>query len=56
MKLGEPRLLWIGGKYVLEEVYMRLCGTCARGEYETLHNARFVSLTYHDGSPVMHRR
>lgn len=35
---------------------MRLCGTCARGEYETLHNVRFVSLSYHDGSPVLHKR
>ena len=48
--------LYMQGRYLIETVHVRLCGVCSRGEYWTYHDRKFVRVTYHDGSPVMHRR
>ena len=44
------------GSYVLEVFRRRLCTRCRRAEVITEENGRFVSLTYFDGTPVLHRR
>ena len=48
-------VLQLAGECVLETRHMRLCGLCARGEYWTYHDRRFVRLTYFDGAPVLHK-
>ena len=44
------------GRYVTVEVYDRLCSICRGVEWVTTENGRFVSLTYANGLPVLHKR
>ena len=45
-----------GGKYVLEDLRVRLCPACSRLEITTLEDGKFVRLMYQDDTPVLHRR
>lgn len=44
------------GRYVTIEVDYRLCPVCRAVEWVTTENSRFVSLTYPNGAPVLHKR
>lgn len=43
------------GVIVAVKISMWLCSRCQRDEYRTDEDGRFLRLTYHDQSPVMHR-
>lgn len=43
------------GKYVLIEMRDRLCSRCRAVEWVTTENGRFVSVTYTNGLPVLHK-
>lgn len=55
MNWGQQLIGRINGRLVHVTIKMRLCPSCERSEYVTLHDYRKIRVTYFDDTPVMHK-